>query len=248
MIWLAEELSNADLEMKNNGVIWFFSLLFWVISCSKNKEASTPDLGLDYFPLATGNFRIYQLDSLFYNDFTGKVDSFHFQVKELVGDSFSDGAGVLRYRIERYYRKKPADSWRIADVWSATVNSSYASVIEENIHRVKLSFPVKAGRQWNMNSFNPNTEEPVTYDFVGTPQARGGISYNQTLRTSLPSDSSLINQNSSVEEYAKGIGMIYKKYVMLEDRDSVIDFSKPFPSRVDYGFDVTYTLIEYGKN
>lgn len=225
-----------------------FCLLFFALACTKDKEVAQTDLGLDYYPLSSGNYRIYELDSLFYNDFTSNVDTFHFLVKELTAGEFKDGSGASRFRLERYYRKTVSDPWIISDVWSVGANNTYASAIEENIHRVKLSFPVETGREWNANVFNADEADVCVYDFVDVPQTRSGISYSETLRTSFAADSSLISKRFSFEEYARGVGMIFKRYVKLEDRDSVIDLSRPLSNRIDYGFDVTYTLVEYGKN
>jgi hypothetical protein len=247
MILSVEESLKEGFEMRRFFLLITCFAFCFVFSCTKNKIAPPTDLGLDYFPLETGLFKVYELDSIYYNDFTGKVDSFHFQVKEIVGEEFTDGAGGRRFRLERYYRRQITDSWRISDVWSVAVNSSFASCIEENINLVKLSFPAKSGREWNLNAFNAEVPAICRYEFVDSSKVRAGITYTKVLRATLGGDSSLIGKKKSFEEYSRGIGLIYKRYLQVEDRDSVIDFSKPLENRVDYGFDVTYTLIEHGK-
>ena len=246
MILLEEASLKEEYNMKRiySG---FLFVLFLFSACTKEKSTSPIDPGLGYFPVSPGNYRIYKLDSLFYNDFTSVVDTFRFLVKEIIGEEFVDGAGEKRNRLERYYRKNASEEWRIADVWSVVLNNSYSSITEENIPLVKLSFPVSKGREWNVNAFNSREPSNGFYEFIDVPQTIDGVYFEKTLRVSTPSDSNLITTKFSFEEYAYGIGMIHKRYCSLEDRDSVIDFSRPLRARADYGFDVTYTLIEYGK-
>jgi hypothetical protein len=236
------------VEMIMRRVLLLILFSAGLMSCRKESENPVPDLGLDYYPIAVGDYRIYRLDSLFFNDFTSKVDTFQFEVKEVVSEEYTDGSDKQRFRIERYYRKRNTEPWAIADVWSAYRSTQHAVQNEENLEIVKLSFPVRKGRSWNRNMFNASESQECNYTFLDSSVSRSGLSFEKSLRITLPGDSNLIFRKFSFEEYAKGVGMTYKRFVSVEDRDSVIDFSKPFNARVDFGYDVTYTLIEYGKN
>ena len=52
-------------------------------------------MGYDYYPYAIGNWAIYEVDSINYNDNTTPttIDTFSYQVKELYADTFTDNEG-----------------------------------------------------------------------------------------------------------------------------------------------------------
>jgi len=66
--------------------------LYFVLACiaiaSCKKDETVPDLGYGYYPAAIGTYVVYDVDSFVYNDFTHKIDTFQFQVKEIIDSSF----------------------------------------------------------------------------------------------------------------------------------------------------------------
>jgi hypothetical protein len=59
-------------------------------------------------------------------------------------------------------------------------------------------------------------------------------------------DSNLIEKKYQLEIYAKNIGMIYKRFVDVEDKSISIE-PLPLSERIDAGTDYTYRVIAYGK-
>ena len=62
--------------------IILLAFVIFIFSCKKDKDIVVVDLGYNYFPDKKVTFVIYQVDSLFYNDFTSTIDTFQFQIKE----------------------------------------------------------------------------------------------------------------------------------------------------------------------
>ena len=123
-------------------------------SCKKDKENVTVDIGYDYFPTQKGTFVIYQVDSLYYNDFTSTIDTFQFQIKEKITENFTDLSNRTTQRLERFYRKNSAEEWVIKDVWFSNRTSNTAEKVEENIRFVKIVFPLKKEVEWNLKYNN----------------------------------------------------------------------------------------------
>lgn len=210
-------------------------ILLAVFSCKKDKPAvPAPDLGLLYFPLITGNYIIYDVDSAVHDDFKDSVIRFTYQVKELVESEFTDNAGKVNFRMERYKRSQPADAWILTDVWAAHVNTSRAERFEENTWYVKMIFPVKQNAQWNGNAFN--SLEEMEYEYIEThiTETLSGKSYDSVTTVLQADDKNAISRLYAVEKYAKNIGMVYKEYINLDlQRDS--------------GLVMTMTLNSYGN-
>ena len=222
-------------------------LLSGILYSCKKKTTATLNLGYDYFPLENGNYIIYRLDSLYYNDFTGSIDTFRFEVKEKVTETYTDAAGQSTARIERYYRKSSSENWEIQDVWTANLNPSSAEKTEENQRFVKISFPAKKNIVWDGNRFNALGRQDYKIESAGQALNLASVSFDSTLLVKQKADSNLIRLEVAYEVFAKKIGLVYKKFVYLEDRDSIVDYTKPLRSRVDYGFDYTYTYLTHGK-
>ncbi|MGB0882991.1 MAG: hypothetical protein ACPGSO_08545, partial [Vicingaceae bacterium] len=71
---------------------FIFLAMIVIASCSKKKEEDyvQPYLGHDYAGMEIGKYVIYDVDSFFYDDFTGTIDTSIYQLKEIVDDKFID--------------------------------------------------------------------------------------------------------------------------------------------------------------
>ena len=78
--------------MRNNLLVIFFLALV-AFSCSKENEVTVTDLGMAYAGLELGNYVVYDVDSIFYDDFNDTVITTIFQLKELVAEAYTDLEG-----------------------------------------------------------------------------------------------------------------------------------------------------------
>ncbi len=216
-------------------------------SACKKKTVGSVVLGYDYFPLENGSYIIYRLDSFYYNDFTGGIDTFTFDVKEKVAGTFSDIEGRPTARIERFYRKSAAEAWIIKDVWTGNLTATTAEKTEENQRYIKIIFPAKKNSVWDGNRFNSLGQQNYKIESIDQPVQINSIRFDSVLVVLHKADSNLIKKEIGREIFAKSIGLVYKRFVSLEDRDSIVDYTKPLNERVDYGFDYTYSYLSHGK-
>jgi len=219
------------------------AIAFVTLSCSKTKtEDFQIDYKYDYFPLDSGHAVIYDVDSIAINDFCDPVciDTYTFQVKEVVGDTFIDLEGDLAYEINRYTRQSPTDPWGPRRVWHAkrveTSTKRTLEKVEENLRFTKLVFPPKSSSTWLGNRFftipeelrliveevldsydGPNGE-PWEYHYtsIDVPATYNGLYFDSTLTVLQYNDSTLLNKTYSTEVYAKHVGMIYKEHLWLK--------------------------------
>ena len=150
-------------------VFIFFIVSSALFSCKKEKPEET-DLGYSYFPEQVGSFVVYDVDSLFYNDFTNRVDTFKFQLKEKIQSVFLDNENRTTLRVERYVKKYDATKpysqipWKLRNVWASNLTKTTAERVEENIRYVKLIFPVSTSQLWNGNAQNVLAPWDYSYD------------------------------------------------------------------------------------
>ncbi|QLH44708.1 MAG: hypothetical protein HWD58_03235 [Bacteroidota bacterium] len=68
-------------------------------------------MGKEYYNLTVGYDIEYAVDSIIYDDFNQRIDTFSLEFKDAVVDTFTDNEGRLSYRIQRYYRQDSTYAW-----------------------------------------------------------------------------------------------------------------------------------------
>lgn len=213
------------------------SILFFHGCTESNFETPDPDVGYDYFPLEVGKFRIYQVDSIIYDPILGgtQIDTFSSQIREVIAEAFTDNTGEVVYRVERYRRPDAQASWTPDKVIVLSKDKTRAFWMEDNLRFIKMVFPVAVGKQWDGHVFfNPNIIVPVagesielfkdwSYEItaVGERYEGNGLEFPDVAEVSLADNENLIELRRATEKYAKGIGLVYREWYILDTQCKV---------------------------
>lgn len=216
-------------------------------SCHDKVENDSTDSEAEslyrYFPLDSGAYIIYSVDSIIHrfdddntNNPDSLIDTFHYEVKEVIDSDFIDGEGDVAWRISRYYREVGSVDWNFTTLWTAKLTNQSAQKVEENIRFVKLSFPIKKNKIWNGNLFNFMPEEDYVLDEANVPIAIGGFNFDSSVTVLQLEDFNLIHRIFKQEKYVYGVGLAYRQRDSLninalggvingvEFRQSLIDY------------------------
>ena len=200
--------------MKSKYLLYCCSILI-VLGCSeKILPPQTDRAGFEFFPLQQGLFRTYSVKQI---DFTViSSDTNHFQLKEVVVDSFLNVENEYTYILHRFTRDNENFEWELDSVWTARMTSTLVVVVENNIPIIKLVFPVNDSKEWDGNSFNNKPTQIFRITDISVPLAISDTIYNDTA-TVIQSDieDNLIIQDERKEVYVKGIGLAHKDFVVL---------------------------------
>jgi len=220
--------------------IYIFIIFAFILSC-KEKER-TFDEGYNYFPLAIGNYKIYDVIKTTYTSTNPVTETY--QIKEYIADTITISS-ELKYRLERYKRATSSDNWPATpdSVWTASLYPNKAIKVENNVRYIKLVFPVQNGKTWNGNAENIYGEDDFKLQNVGKPYLVQNSNYSNTATVLQNDESTAINKTYGVEVYAKDIGLIYKEeqiyaYVQLNGtpQTGVIDYGIIYYERINsYG-------------
>jgi len=210
-------------------------------SCRKEEIAAT-DLGLEYFPLRVGQWVEYQVDSLWRDDLLAIRDSVSYRLKERVEEVYTDGGGRRAFRILRYV-KDEQDDWRVRDVWTAHRDARYAEMTEENKRRLKLSFPVREARAWDINVYNADRMLEVAFRQSHRPWEQGDLAFDSTVvvRNVLPPNA--VEKRNFEERYAKGVGLVEKYW-----EETNTQFNSSSQQFVVRGFRLDMVAVGYGQD
>lgn len=211
-----------------------------VISCKKDSTVEYFDTGLNYYPIVQGCYCTFVVNAITYDDFyiPVHVDTVVYELKEVVGEILSVDGVQQTSKLYQYKRFLPTDDWALLNVWTIAVDNFKIIRNEENERYIKLVFPVKKGTRWDGNAFNVRENETYEYADVNFPFQIGNLKFDSVLTVLQKDENSLIDEYYAEEKYAKNIGPIYKKLTNLQ---------KEVNGNVKSGFDITYTLIDYGK-
>lgn len=202
--------------------IFYLLLLIIAFSACKKKEpgqpVSAPSLGYDYFPLRTLDFRVYEVDSIIYNDFTQTIDTFHYEIKEKVDINFTDGEGNSAFKIVRFIKYTDTTDYVAVDNWSANFTANTCERVEENIRYVRLNLPPGNGKEWDGNAKNSLDPWMYKYKDIHTAKAFGTYSFDSTITIIQHDDENkiLTQRIYAEEQYAKHIGLYYRKHTNLK--------------------------------
>lgn len=225
------------MSIAGRSVLLFLLLSIIVVSCSKdeNNDMGNELYGSDFFPTDSGITRIYQIDSVFWDPFTGIRDTVEYRILEVVAGTFTDDQGRPARRIERF--RETGNSWIISRVESAVKTIGTAELTDNNNRYIKLVFPVERLKEWNGNSFNSLDYVPYRYEYVGQDDINGQI-FNETARVIQGDrEGNLIEKKFTIEKYASGIGLYYRRIVS-------IGFEFPSPDTAS-GFIYTERLTSF---
>ncbi len=231
-------------------------------ACKKQTEEFTTDTISDYMPLQTGKYIVYQLDSFRYKKQSLVPLTFSYQVKFEVDALITDNLGRPAYRIYRYLRSSPADAWIIDDTYMVVNTDNSSEFIENNLRFIKLKLPIVQDYTWKGNSFISTTStDPelnlryldnwdYAYDSLNAPLALGALNLDSTIKVTQrdevignPNDPNSYSEiNYGVEYYAKGIGMVYKRFFHSEYQPPINGYDGTFS---DNSNGAIFTMIEH---
>jgi hypothetical protein len=184
-----------------------------VILASACHKDEPPGIFTDhlYFPLNQNTSWTFEIDSIFYNDFTSTIDSFQYQIRETIESTIDSTVSTKTVRVEQTRRNSPNAVWGVESAFSLSLSRERAERFENNIRTVKLVFPVREGLKWNGNAFNPMDPLDFRMTDIHKPSTVSGITYDSTITVIQIDTENLIERKKYVEIYARNVGLISRE-------------------------------------
>lgn len=227
----------------------FLLFLFMIIAgLSCKQHVIPPDnvlLGKDYFPLSVGHFIEYDVDSFKFNDFTKSIDTFYFELRDVIEEEFQDNEGRRSWLVNRFKRQDNSYPWKDNLTYFITETPAGIEVVEDNLRFIKMVFPVKDNTKWAGNVYLPanllNELKWLTgweYKYVNNsqPYDNGFLQFENTVtvnQADVMVNDSLDTDNYSArtfskEVYAKNVGLVLKEQVNWEYQPSTTKYRAGF--------------------
>lgn len=205
-------------------------------SCKKEHDNTAFEKAADYFPLAEGKTFLYRLDSIKPVNIDTKLDTFYYLAKDSVIEKFLDNLGQTSFKIYRYTTDTLLQHpFQYRNTYYVTQTSTGIEVVENNLRFIKLASPVSENTKWRGNSYIDTKTANSQYKYfdewnyryqnIGMPFTTRGGSFNETVTVFQHQsqvqqgefDPSYFDQRTyAVEVYAKGVGLIYKRFLFWD--------------------------------
>ena len=212
---------------------WLLISLIICLACGK--DSVVPELGLDYYPIEFGTYRVYDVEETTYLNKVPTTETY--QLRESIIVTGSEGEKSFLLDIKR--RENPEEVWAsIKSIYLFQTNH-ILEYRDGNISKVAMSYPVKVGRSWDGNALNSEPQQLYRYE-VGSNE---GYSVDQikVVLSDLPPN--IVEQDERYEIYGKGIGLIERCFTMIEFCQSGCGaVNEP-----DNGVVLKQVLVEYGE-
>lgn len=240
-------------------------------SCERVVD-TLPQTDLAYYPVVQDNYRVYQVDSIVYDEYNCTIQTNSYQIKEVTGTKLIDGEGKTAHRIERYWRATALDMWTLVGVWSEKIEDNQIQRVEDNQRFVKMVFPVNETKEWDGITFiRRDTLVPIRggsidlyKDWDMFTYKGVGASYLDTVSNTIYPDAvqviqvdktNNIERRYATEVYAKGIGLVYKEMRILDSQcrsprctgpsDIASCLNTPWTIKAEKGYILTQSLLEH---
>jgi len=215
----------------------YFCLIIFVLTiaaCSNNTiEQIDVDFGYDYYPLTVGKYIIYDVDSIVYDPDNGStfIDTNSYQIQEEIVDTLVDNAGRTVFVIHYQTRKNTSEAWQLEAVYTAVQTNTEIIKTEDNLPFTKLIFPVKIETTWIGNRLFNDENRIITVrgetleifknwestvETIQTEYLINNQPFNDVISIIHANDENLIERRFVEEKYAKNIGLIEKKIMILD--------------------------------
>jgi len=220
------------------------------VSC-ESSEPNVIDTGTKYFPMMVGRCQIYDVFDVQYTH--GIPDTFQYELKTHVVDSFMALNGKYRYVIYRSTRSSASDKWTYLDTWSAQVDNHEAVLTKGNVSFLQLMFPISQGLEWNGNKYNTvayDLSETDIYSIeeIGISHVSDHEKFINCIKVVEEAETDRVNlYDVRYEIYAPGVGLVYEESNQLNYYCSNGDTGcPPAPFNLDDGLLHRQSIKSYG--
>jgi len=234
-----------------------------VFSCKDRLSSYTLNYQYSYYPLDSGHYVDYIVDSITYSNAEDGSPTIHdtsiYLLRMVIGDTFYDNLNQLNYQLVLYTRPDSNSQWSFYKKWFAartTTNNStpYLAVTETDLKFVKLVFPPQVNETWNGNEYLPNglienSPGSTPYDIfenwnyyytnIDTTVTINGLTLPHAIVVSEVNNVNLVSDVVRLEVYVPNVGLVYQAWEGLTKQNVLTDWN----TGPENGFRIRWSVI-----
>ena len=199
-------------------IVLFFCWISLLSACSEDDEGSDVLLfiGKEYVSLKVGQEAIYQIDSILYNEFTGRINVVSLQQREYISRTEMDAENRETFIVEIHTRAADSLPWHLNRITKRNLTGYRYEVLDNNVISVPLVFPIVIDKKWNANVLNTLITKEYKYKSVNEVFINDSMRYDSTVSVLQFEEENLIEKLYEKETYAADVGLIFREHNEIE--------------------------------
>lgn len=191
-------------------------------SCSSDSDTD-PIAPYDYFPLAVGQFQIYQVNEDVYSSGSREPVVKAWQEKDEVTSVNEDSTSGKVYIVSRYTRNTATQAWQKIKEYSVKHDPDKVIVNLDNEVLMPLVFPYSPQVEWDgyryftVDDDDPRYDTKHHYENINKPLTVNSLHFDKTIKVSERTDTTGVTQyRLGYKEYAAGVGLVIDEQTNLD--------------------------------
>ncbi|MBW3545957.1 MAG: hypothetical protein KY428_10235 [Bacteroidetes bacterium] len=178
--------------------------------CEQNADPDLNRVGWAYFPLALGQYHLYDVYRINYN-FSSENDTLRYELKEIVADYYLNQESDTVFVLHRLQREANNSAWELDSAYLLQRTPSRLIQTANNRPQLPLIFPLAEGLTWNANMLNASPADSFKITAVGSTIEVSGQTYENCVRVEEEDfENTILGIDQREAVYAYGIGLVYK--------------------------------------
>ena len=218
--------------------------LFALLALASCRNETLPPVSLEpgIYAIQPGNEFVYEVDSINYNDFTSRIDTFRFLMRERVDSILEQTSTTKKVRVFQESLDPTSQSWNPIATVLVTYAPGVVRTTEDNNQFIRLIVPIYEGNSWKGNVLTNN--EPWNNDWeyyyydVWRSKDVLGKRFDSTVSVNWIESSTFIDETLGEEMYAQGVGRIHRRFKNIRFKAN---------GNIESGYDVTWSLKSWKK-
>lgn len=223
---------SSRTRWKNLGLSFPVFIGLAVASCNTTEEIGS--IQADFYPAAQGMRLEYRVDSIHYNAFESRIDTFMVYEQRIFEKTMESGREEFNIRVS--YRSDTTSNWEFNHYEKIRKTATMLEQVIANVRYIRLVFPVEVGKIWDGNAGNSSSRVMFRYKEIGGRVVNSNRIFSSCLLVDEGRDSLLTGMSGGFAWYAEGLGLIKYEHRDIDLTGNAADGYKLTKELTDWQF------------
>lgn len=239
----------------------FLGLAICLHSCTEENDIE-PELtqqAFEYYLTDLGSWKEYQVNEISYLQKGLIRDTQNYYLREEITEKHKNEIGDSLVLFNTFIRNSPSSNWKYIKSSILTLSDKEIVLTDDNLKFIKFIRPPKLKESWLANSYFDDKIQLIiggeqiayfknwssSYENLNATKTINGHVYSNCIEILLADYENRLEKRYVTEVYTKGLGLIYKKLMILDTQCFEGCENTSWEQKAAKGHILTQQLIDY---